>query len=180
MTNTSRQLCPECTEAEKKQKLDIQCVLDKLESENQVKLSASETRYLCASLCLFSSYQVACLVSENRMPTLEELNRPNPEMKRKTRNLSSQMSDKVHFYVKELMGIQDANKRIPPWSQVVLFFQKQGCKKNELSSNLQKLQKSRYLFIFRIVGTKSPNEISQALRQIGIEVETIERLENAE
>lgn len=177
MTNTSRQLCPECIDAEKKEKLDIQCVLDKLELENQVKLSAWETRYLCASLCLFSRYQVACWLYENRMPTLEELNRPNPKMERKTKNLSSEMSDKVHFYVKELMGIQDENKRIPPWSQVVLFFQKQGCKKNELLSNSQE---QKYLFTVRVVGNQSKNEIYQKLKQFGIELETMARLENAE
>ncbi len=177
MTNTSRQLCPECIDAEKKEKLDIQCVLDKLKSQKKDNLSPSETRYLCASLCGFTRYQVAFLLSEKRMPTLEELNRPNPEMEKKTRYLSSEMSDKVHLYVKELMGIQDEGRRIPPWSQVVLFFQKQGCKKNELLSNSPE---QRYLFIVRVRGNQSKNEIDQALRKNGIELEKIERLENAE
>ena len=178
MTNTSRQLCPECIEAEKKEKLDIQCVLDKIELENEVKLSPLETRYLCASLCLFSSYQVACLLYENRMPRLVELNRRNPEMVRMSKNVSSEMSKKVHLYVKDLMCIQDLEgKRIPPWSRVVLFFQKQGCQKNELSSNSQE---QRYLFTVRVVGNKSKNEIYQKLKQSGIELETIARLENAE
>lgn len=176
MTNTSNQLCPECLDAENEKNLDIKCVLNKLTSEKKDELSPSELRYLCLCLCLTCRYEVAFRIHRNRRPTIEEIAKKDPDIMRKAKNISSEMSEKVHRYVKQLMGIQDERRRIPPWSRVVLFLQNEGCQKQQPSPN-SNLRNKRYVFIVNFQGKRAKNDINKALKQIGIEVETIMRIE---
>lgn len=173
MTDNSTPLCQECLDAETISNLDINCVLTKVESQKKKPLSDLENRYLCLSLCLDCSYQVAFRLYKNRIPTTEEIYRREPEMKRRTQRLREEMADKVNRYIKELMGIQDEGKRIPKWSQVVLFFQNEGCQKNPspLDGKLQK-------FFCLVKGNKSQQEIIKAFQRLGMEIDIIGRIEN--
>lgn len=173
MTDNSNPLCQECLDAEAISNLDINCVLTKVESQKTNPLSNLENRYLCLSLCLDCSYQVAFRLYKNRRPTTEEIYRREPEMIKKTQYLRSEMADKVNRYIKELMGIQDEGKRIPKWSKVVLFFQNEGCKKNQ-----SPLDGKAQNFFCLVKGKKSKQEIINAFRMLGMEIDIIRRIEN--
>ena len=173
MTDNSNPLCQECLEAEAESNLDINCVLTKVESQKKIPLSDLETRYLCLSLCLNCSYQVAFRLYKYRKPTTEEIYRRVPEITIKTQRLREDMAGKVNRYIKELMGIQDQGRRIPKWSQVVLFFQNEGCQKNQSPAD-GKLQK----FFCLVKGNKSQQEIINTFKRLGMEIDLIGRIEN--
>ncbi|HAZ46297.1 MAG TPA: hypothetical protein DDW76_03860 [Cyanobacteria bacterium UBA11369] len=159
MTNTSNELCPECLEAEEKSKLDIHCVRSKLESVKKAKLDDWETRYLCLWLCSVSSYEVAFRLYRSRRPTAKELNNTEADLEKLTQRLREDMSEKVHFYIKQLMGIQEKGKRIPTTSAVVLFFREEGCEKRPPD---QKFNQDITLFFGKCKGKISKQKIENA------------------
>ncbi|MBD2567790.1 hypothetical protein [Anabaena lutea] len=179
MTNTSNQFCPECQDAENSQKIDIKCILDKLESEKKYTLSPGELRYLCLCLTLCSRYEIAFRLENGRKPTIEQIKNKEEKIVQKAKNLSSEMSNKVHLYIKQFMGISEDRKRIPPWSSVLSFFKNKGCECNKNKSLHQPLS-NKFLFIMEIEGFRSKEEIINSLNKIGIRsnITMIRRVEN--
>ena len=179
MTNPSNQLCPECQDAENLQKIDIQCVLDKLQWDKKPELSHWDIRYLCLCLCLYSRYEVAFRLETGQKPTIEQIKNKEKKIVQKAKNLSSEMSNKVHFYIKQLMGIDEYRKRIPPWSSVLSCFRNNGCECNKNKSSRQPLS-NKFLFIMEIEGLRSKEEIINSLNRIGIRsnITMIRRVEN--
>lgn len=175
MTNISNPPCRECQEAEQRENLDINCILNRLKSVKKSQLSSREISYLCLCLCLLSRYEKAFRMVKYKTPTIEELKTKDPEISKKGENMSADMSRTVHFYIKEMMGIEE-EKRLPPWPKVVSFMRATGCKKNQQSPQLEM---QRFMFIARVKGNKiSDLEMQNELKKIGIEVETIEILRN--
>ncbi|MEG3935806.1 MULTISPECIES: hypothetical protein [unclassified Microcoleus] len=175
MTKISNPPCLECQEAEQRENLDINCILNKLKSVKQSQLSSREISYLCLCLCLLSRYEKAFRMVKYKTPTIEELKSKDPEISQKGENLSADMSKTVHLYIKQMMGI-DEEKRLPPWSKVCSFMRDTGCKKNQQSPQVE-IQ--RCMFIARVKGNKiSDIEMQNNLKKLGIEVETIEILRN--
>jgi len=179
MTNTSNQLCPECQDAENLQKIDIQCVLDKLKWDEKSQLDPWETRYLCLCLCLYSRYEVAFRLYKKEKPTINQISNKDEEIIQKAKNLSSRMSNTVHFYIKQFMGIEGDGKRIPSWTSVLLRFKSNGCECNK-NKLLHQPPSNRFLFIMEIEGFRSKEEIINGLDRIGIRsnITMIRRVEN--
>ncbi|MEG4495855.1 hypothetical protein QUB05_10430 [Microcoleus sp. F10-C6] len=176
MTQISNPPCLECQEAEQRENLDINCILNKLKSVKQSQLSSREISYLCLCLCLLSRYEKAFRMVRHKTPTIEEINTKDKNISKKGEHLSADMSKTVHLYIKQTMGI-DEEKRLPPWPKVVSFFRDTGCKKNQQSP--QQLEMQRFMFIVRVKGNKiSGIEMQNELKKIGFEVENIEMLRN--
>ncbi len=174
MTNISNSPCLECQEAEQRENLDINCILNRLKSVKQSQLSSREISYLCLCLCLLSRYEKAFRMVKYKTPTIEELKTKDPEISKKGENLSADMSKTVHLYLKEMMSL-DEEKRLPPWPKVVSFMRDTGCKKNQQSPE----ETQRCMFIVRVKGNKiSDLEMQNKLKMIGIEIEMIEMLRN--
>jgi len=175
MTNISNPPCLECQEAEQRENLDINCILNRLKSVKKSQLSSREISYLCLCLCLLSRYEKAFRMVKYKTPTIEELKTQDPEISKKGENLSADMSKTVHLYLKEMMSI-DEEKRLPPWPKVVSFMRDTGCKKNQ---QLPQVEMQRFMFIARVKGNKiSDIEMQKQLKTLGIEIEIIEMLRN--
>jgi len=168
---SENELCQECREAEEKAKLDINCVLGKLKSKKGRELSDLEARYLCLYLRGCSWYEIAFRIYRYKIPMLEEIQKQDKEIQRQAANLRSEMSDKVNLYIKESMGV-NAGNRIPSLQKVVDFFRDE-CKP---ISNHPQPEK----FFMLVKGKKSKSEIIDALKRIGVDVETIMRIESEE
>ncbi|MGB7713109.1 MAG: hypothetical protein WCD53_14700 [Microcoleus sp.] len=175
MTNISNPPCLECQEAEQRENLDINCILNRLKSVKKSQLSSREISYLCLCLCLLSRYEKAFRMVKYKTPTIEELKTQDPEISKKGENLSADMSKTVHLYLKEMMSI-DEEKRLPPWPKVVSFMRDTGCKKNQ---QFPQVEMQRFMFIARVKGNKiSDIEMQKQLKTLGIEIEIIEMLRN--
>jgi hypothetical protein len=162
----TKQLCIECIEAEEKSKIDISLLLSQLTSIKEQKLSDSEIVYLCLSLCRYSNCQIAYRLYKHKMPSLEDLAVCN-DLKRMERNMKSEMSSRVNYYVKRLMGL-DVDKRKPSWSNVIEFLKDNGFEKKSTVSPNTSITPQKFFILCEGDHNKTLEEISDILRKHGL------------
>ncbi|MGL5066155.1 MAG: hypothetical protein ACRC62_39805 [Microcoleus sp.] len=176
MTDILNSPCPECHEAEQKENLDINCILNKLKSIKKGQLSDREVTYLCLCLCLVTRYERAFrMVNNNKKPTIKEIYNQDPNIAKKGEQLSADMSKTLHLHIKKLMGI-DEEKRLPPWPKVISFFrEREGCCKNQVSTNDKN---ESYFLIIEAPGKINSSEMERLLKSIGVTIKMKSRIEN--
>jgi hypothetical protein len=162
----TEQLCVECIEAEKKSGIDISLLLSRLTSIKGQELSNSEIIYLCLSLCRYGNSQIAYRLYKHKMPSLEDLVAYN-DLKRIERNMKSEMSSRVNYYVKRLMDL-DIEKRKPSWSNVIEFLKKTGYEKKSTVSQNPSITQQKFFILCEGDQNKTLEEISDILRKHGL------------
>jgi hypothetical protein len=120
-------LCRNCIEAQSKSGIDLRRLLLDLSKTKQEfypyskSLSDTEIQYLCLSLSRYSQGQIAYYLYRHKIPSTEELQNC-VDLHRLTKNLNSEMSSRIHKYLKKLMNI-DERERKPSWKKVIDFLQ---------------------------------------------------------
>jgi hypothetical protein len=125
--NSNNNLCHNCLLAQEKSRIDLRRLLSDLSKIKQEfyphskSLSDNEIQYLCLSLARYSQGQIAYYFYKHKIPSAEEL-KDCDDIQRLTRNLNSEMSSRIHKYLKRLMNIKE-NERKPSWRKVIDFLQ---------------------------------------------------------
>jgi nitric oxide reductase activation protein len=127
MTFDSNNLCQNCLDAQARSGIDLRRLLSDLSKIKQEfypqtrSLSDTEIQYLCLSLSRYSQGQIAYYLYRHKIPDSEELINCE-DLQRLTKNLNSEMSSRIHKYLKKLMSI-DLDARKPSWKKVLEFLQ---------------------------------------------------------
>lgn len=140
------ELCFECTDAEEKTGLDINSVLARISSyknEKDGQLSSKDILYICLCICLYTKETIAYRIYRHEMPRTSEDLANWKELNQKVKNLNSEMSNRAHFWIKTMMGIEGNYQRIN-WQKFILFCHQKGLKK-EKSNFVERLQKTKKL-----------------------------------
>jgi hypothetical protein len=140
------ELCCECTNAEEKSGLDINFLLERISSyknENNGQLSSKDILYICLCICLYPKSLIAYRIYQHKMPKTPEDLANWKERNQKVKNLNSEMSDRAHFWIKSMMGIEGNYQRIN-WPEFINFCKKNGLKK-EQSNFVNRIQKRKSL-----------------------------------
>jgi hypothetical protein len=125
MMNSNDNLDRNCLAAQEKSGIDLRRLLldlSKIKQEfypHTKSLSDSETQYLCLSLSRYSQAQIAYYFYKHKIPTAEELKNCE-DIQRLTKNLNSEMSSRIHKYLKILMNIEE-DERKPSWRKIIDF-----------------------------------------------------------
>ncbi|QLE54947.1 hypothetical protein [Nostoc sp. TCL26-01] len=131
--NTDASLCPECLEAQKRSGIDVKRLLWQLTQfkyeyyPQSQELSDKEIKYLCLSLSRYSKGEIAYYFYKHKIPTMQEL-AACKDIERQIKNLNSEMSNRIHKYIKRLMNLTNENQRMPPWKNITEFLEKSGYK----------------------------------------------------
>jgi hypothetical protein len=125
------------------------------------ELTHVETMYLCLSLAGYSRGQAAYCISEHRFPTEQGL-KNWPRLVQCSNNLSSEMSGRIHNYLKILLNL---NPRLPSWRKTIKLLHQQGYSTESPSP----LAGSKALLI--VEGAAQPEQIAAILKQAGINVQ---------
>jgi hypothetical protein len=125
------------------------------------ELTTVETIYLCLSLAGYSRGQSAYCINEHRFSTEQEL-KNWPRLVQCSNNLSSEMSGRIHNYLKILL---DLNPRLPSWRKTIELLHQQGYSTESSSP----LARSKALLI--VEGAVQPEHIAAILKQAGINVQ---------
>jgi hypothetical protein len=164
-----------CLEAQEKSGIDLRRLLSDL---NKIKkefyprsksLSDTEIQYLCLSLSRYSKGEIAYYFYRHKIPSAEELKNCE-DLKKLTRNLNSEMSSRIHKYLKKLMDIEE-NKRKPSWKKIIDFLH-QGDQYN-LSNSLRETTTKLSVLIeidnSQLIVLDGIQELKALLRKHGIE-----------
>jgi hypothetical protein len=125
------------------------------------ELTTVETMYLCLSLAGYSRGQAAYCINEHGFPTEQEL-RNWPRLVQCSNNLSSEMSGRIHNYLKILL---DLNPRLPSWRKTIGLLHQKGYS-TEIS-----LPTTRSKALLIVEGAVQPEHIAAILKQAGINVQ---------
>jgi hypothetical protein len=168
-------LCPNCLEAQVKSGLDLRRLLldlNKIKQEfypQSKSLSDTEIQYLCLSLSRYSQGQIAYYFYKHKIPSAEELENCE-DLHRLTRNLNSEMSSRIHKYLKRLMDMAE-DERKPSWKKIIDFLQQSD--RYHLSPSLTRvITKLSVLIEIESSQSLDRNQIQQLndlLKQHGIE-----------
>lgn len=123
-------LCQECQEAEQETGLDINLVLKKLATIKGGELSQKDSLYLCLNLCSRPKALIAYRLYNHKLisPDAIEI---TEDLEKKINYLASEMSTRVHLWIKKAMGLDIDNQytRLPNWDKIRNFFLENDCKK---------------------------------------------------
>jgi hypothetical protein len=131
--NADENLCPECLEAQQISGIDVKRLLLQLTKfkceyyPQSQELSDKEIRYLCLSLSRYSKGEIAYYFYRHKIPTIQEL-AACENIERRVKNLNSEMSNRIHRYIKQLMNLTDKNKRLPSWKDIIAYLEESGYK----------------------------------------------------
>lgn len=125
------------------------------------ELTTVETMYLCLSLAGYSRGQAAYCINEHKFPTNQDL-KNWPRLVQCSSNLSSEMSGRIHHYLKILL---DLTPRLPSWRKTIKLLHQQRYSIESSSP----VASSRALLI--VEGAVQPEQIAAILKQAGINVQ---------
>jgi hypothetical protein len=161
-------------EAQEKSGIDLRRLrsdLSKIKQEfypHSKMLSDTEMQYLCLSLARYSQGQIAYYFYKHKIPSAEELENCE-ELPRLIRNVNSEMSSRIHKYLKKLMNMRD-DERKPSWKKVIDFLQQSDrYKLPHTSTVITKLSVLIEIESVRSLDRDRIQQINDLLKQHGIE-----------
>ncbi len=170
-------------EAQEKSGIDLkqlQSDLSKIKQEfypQSKSLSDTERQYLYLSLSRYSKRQIAYYFYKHKIPNAEELKNCE-DLHRLMRNLNSEMSSKIHKYLKRLMNIAESDRK-PSWKKIIDFLQQSDryqlsfCSTSVITKlavliEIESSQSIAELFLWRI-DLDGIEKVNILLKQHGIE-----------
>jgi hypothetical protein len=169
---------PLITEAQTKSGIDVPALITDLSDKKRKEhpksegLTEIEKIYLCLSLSGYSKGTIAYRIRFHRLPTQQEL-QAWAEIRDGINYLRSEMAKSVHRYIKQILGLTQPNANMPNWKTTI---ERLKAENYGLASH-QKIASSTTARLI-VEADLTSEQLTNALRQLGINATVIEVIEN--
>jgi hypothetical protein len=166
------------TEAQHKSGINIRTLIEDLsdrkrqEHPKSTGLTEIEKIYLCLSLSGYSKGTIAYRIRFHQLPTAPEL-QAWVEIKEGINYLRSEMAKSVNRYIKQILGLTQPNVKMPSWATTIDLL-----KDRHYGISPPKLIASSTKARLIIEGDLTSEQLTNALRNLGINVTVIEVIES--